>query len=71
MLAADPAADSDELIRALENSRDDPRARDLFALADDFNALCSLGDREREMCLKVLKAFGEYQARGMRLNRDD
>jgi len=61
LLAADPSARSAELVRALEETPgDDARARDLLALADVFNAVSELGEAERNTCLQILAAFGDY-----------
>ena len=61
LLAADPSARSAELVRALEETPgDDARARDVLALADVFNAVSELGEAERNTCLQILAAFGDY-----------
>lgn len=53
---------SPELARALEygDEGDGARERDLLALGDLFNAISSLGDAERALCLRVLETFAEH-----------
>jgi GAF domain-containing protein len=61
LAAADPSAASAEIFRTLEeNTGDDARARDLLALAEVFNAVSGLGEAERQACLRILAAFGDY-----------
>ena len=61
LVAADPSAESADLIRALEEAPgDDARARDVLALADVFNAVSELGEAEHKTCLQILAAFGDY-----------
>ena len=59
LVAADPSAESADLIRALEEAPGDD-ARDLLALADAFNAVSELGEAEHKTCLQILSAFGDY-----------
>jgi GAF domain-containing protein len=60
---------SAELLGALEPGPegDGSSERDLFALADLFNAMGELGDAQRALALKVLGAFAEYAQRGVRI----
>jgi GAF domain-containing protein len=61
LATADPAAESADLVRALEDgSADEARAHDVLALADVFNAVSELGEAERKTCLLILTAFGDY-----------
>jgi GAF domain-containing protein len=58
LLAAD-AAPATEIFRVLEENANAP-ARDLFELADRFNAISALGEAEHRACLQILNAFAEY-----------
>ncbi len=61
LATADLSASSSELLSALERvDTQQPQARDLLALADLFNQVSSLGNAERQACIKVLQAFAEF-----------
>lgn len=51
----------DELVRVLEAARDRQTSADLLALADLFNSVSSLGEKELKACLQILKVFAEYE----------
>ena len=69
LATADLTAESSELLSALERAhRQQPQALELLALADLFNQFSSLGSAERQVCLKVLKAFAEYSSSTSRVS---
>jgi GAF domain-containing protein len=50
-----------EIFRALEEEPiETDTMRDLLALADLFNTIGQLGDTERQTCVQILSAFGDY-----------
>lgn len=51
----------DELLLILEAARDRQSGADLLALADLFNHISRLGEKELKACLQILKVFAEYE----------
>jgi GAF domain-containing protein len=70
LAAADLAADSAELVSALEKSRGGGRqTENLLALADLFNDISGLGESERRACLQILQTFAAYARSRLRVSR--
>jgi hypothetical protein len=64
MLDPETAAATSELLDTLtEAAAATDAERDVLELADIFTDLAQLGEAERQMCRRVLAAFGDY-ARG-------
>lgn len=56
--------DSSQLCQALDEVEAEGVEENLLAIADQFNALSRLGNKEQQACLEILRAFGRYaQAR--------
>lgn len=61
LLADDPDAPPVELLKVLKPAGDEPGLEDdLLELAGLFYTLSAAGPAERQACLKMLSAFGEY-----------
>lgn len=70
LATADLAANSAELVAALEKSRGERgQTEDLLALADLFNDIGGLGEVERKACLQILHTFAAYARSRSRVSR--
>jgi GAF domain-containing protein len=58
---AEQGIDSAELFRVLDEAQVSADDADLLEIAALFNQLSELGEKERKLCLQVLKAFSEYR----------
>ena len=67
LAASDPDHPSESLLSALEYKPDGKNQNDLLKLVDMLNEFGRLGDSEREVAYKILRAFAEYSQYQRRL----
>ena len=67
MIETGAAAESYELLSALNEISAEGTGSDLLALADIFYELSALGEAEQKACLQILKVFLEYRRSARRM----
>jgi GAF domain-containing protein len=61
MVEEKPGAGSIELLEALDTLNGNNSNSDALAMADLFQRISQLGEREKKVCLDILKSFAVYQ----------
>ena len=59
--SVDAGTDYSDLFSLLDKKESSPGNAELLEIADLFNQLGELGERERRLCLQVLKSFAAYR----------